>query len=116
SKKKTFMSYDIWAAGATKDTFPVIENDVSTFSALLQRDDYWSAHYQPQSQEALETEALRRSLNPASCSNGHHWAFTEMEADDGMMVDLTSEAEAAKMERDSDVEEEQSEKEAMEVS
>ncbi|KAG6850682.1 hypothetical protein H0H93_009840, partial [Arthromyces matolae] len=116
SKKTTFTSFDIWAAGATRDTFPVIENDSPTFGELLQHDGYWSAHYQPVSQETPEIEALKRSLNPASCSRHDHWAFIEMEADDGKMkVDPKSEAKAAKMEMDSDVEEEQSEKDAMEV-
>ncbi|KAG6848466.1 hypothetical protein H0H93_016753 [Arthromyces matolae] len=72
-----FTAYDIWCAGVTKETFPLIGDDDQLFREILQRDSFWPASYKPLDCEPMEIEAVKRSLHPASRGDDGHWSFCE---------------------------------------
>ena len=69
-----FKSCDFWAGGISPTVFsPVGDQDASTWTALLQATYSWENIYKEKSDgDALE-ECLRRSMNPGTSEDEHHW-------------------------------------------
>jgi hypothetical protein len=67
---------DFWVGGISPTVFsPVSEDDASTWMALLQATYGWEDIYKnnPDGRADKAEEALRRSMNPGTAVDGHHW-------------------------------------------
>ncbi len=80
SKKAAFTAYDIWCAGATPDTFGVIQlQEVDTYKALLLRSrrpfDPYVLSKAPNALDELRGQA-RRTMNPGASNPEEHYVTT----------------------------------------
>ena len=84
--KEDFESYDFWVGGISPTVFlPVGDSDESIWTALLQASYGWEDLYKIDSDSNL-MRGLRRSMNPGTAENKHHWEnwadFTAMDNSD----------------------------------
>jgi len=78
-----FQSCDIWVGGISPTVFsPVGDQDASIWAALLQATYGWEDVYKknPEGRADKEEEYLRRSMNPGTAEDIHHWNWADFEA------------------------------------
>ncbi|TFY74196.1 hypothetical protein EWM64_g9816 [Hericium alpestre] len=109
AKPDTYTAYDIWCAGCTHTTFPVIHrNEDGVYQSLLEHSQAIFDVYEVKDRHAevstnnIERPQIRRNMCPASEKNSSHWEkFIEGSLD--TPVDVVDEAEVEDV-TDSDVE------------